>query len=300
MALAASAHGATLYQSGATAPGAKPPTASGLKVRPAILVYRLPPGNGMIISIERIQTKNSQNGNLTFPNLCYIPSGGVHMVTNSSHLNATTLASDIPPLAVPSLRLPSRPSMVGAAVLTPALRPPSKSRSVPRRNVAGNQCVARFPFLQWGRGIRVLHINRATVLAPALHPHGHLARPTNQGKTSSNQGKNPCNRASSRLIKASAKKHLPPQIFSEAWRLEFGDSPPSPLCACVKNTRHQGSVKPPIKAKSPVIKAHQGLSSFIKANAKILKLIEPGAPGYWMLASQPCRFGLFSAAVPAE
>ena len=188
MALAASAHGATLYQSGATAPGAKPPTASGLKVRPAILVYRLPPGNGMIISIERIQTKNSQNGNLTFPNLCYIPSGGVHMVTNSSRLNETTIASDIPPLSVPSLRLPSRPSMVGAAVLKLALRPLSKSRSVPRRNVAGNQRVARFPFLQWGRGIRVLHINRATVLAPALHPHGHLARPTNQGKTSSNQG----------------------------------------------------------------------------------------------------------------
>ena len=37
----------------------------------------------------------------------------------------------------------------------------------------------------------------------------------------SNQGKKPCNRASSRLIKASAPKHLSPWNFSGAWNLEF-------------------------------------------------------------------------------
>ena len=90
---------------------------------------------------------NGINRHLTFPNLCYIPPGEVHMVTNARPPNETILAIAVPLLAAAGLHPPTRPSMDAAAeLLTLDRRLPAEAKSVTRRNLTGNKRVAAFHF----------------------------------------------------------------------------------------------------------------------------------------------------------
>ena len=193
------------------------------------------------------------------------------MVTNARPPNETILAIAVPLLAAAGLHPPTRPSMDAAAeLLTLDRRLPAEAKSVTRRNLTGNKRVAAFHFycgaggLWYGtpttRPCLPLHcICMAAQPGPPIKAKTLVIK-AHQGSSSLNQGKNPCNRVSSRLIKASAKKHLPLGIVFTAWRLELGAAPPYPLSAIALKPRHQGSIKPPIKAKTPAIKPHQASS----------------------------------------
>ena len=109
---------------------------------------------------------------------------------------------------------------------------------------------------------------------PHLFPPEPEFREPSPGSLQSrqNQGKNPCNRASSRLIKASAKKlalesspnhgdwkaKLPPPIPFESLR----------LCVFALKNQQSSHLKAPSRLHQGKNPSNQGSSCLIKANAK--------------------------------
>ena len=85
------------------APGIVPHITKGLKARSITLPFPIDPalrGRTNFAFGEEFQIRHPpSNPHLTFPNLCYIPPGGVHMVTKARPPNKITFAIGVPPLA---------------------------------------------------------------------------------------------------------------------------------------------------------------------------------------------------------
>ncbi len=93
-----------------------------------------------------------------------------------------------------------------------------------------------------------------------------------RGYPSPNQGKNPCNRASSRLIKASAQKTPATRILSKARRLEGEASPSHPLCVFALKNQQSSHRKAQSRQKpqqSRLIVHNQGKRQFFQRMLKI-------------------------------